>query len=281
LLVTAFPQVTLPGGRTVFCLKPGQAKFNASEVPSYFGHSIALNQGAVVFDVGAHIGLFSLSVYDQFGPDVSVYAFEPVPAIFAVLEANVRDLPAGAVTALPFGLSNTARTIDFSYFPAIPSMSAAADYRPDSWFDEMEDAYMRGQKDRGYPVLKWLPAPLRPPVLNAWRNRVLRKRIGTLTSTKETVRCALRTVSDVIGEYRIPRINLLKIDVEGSEMDVIAGIEDRDWPKVQQVVVELESCSRNGARLSQALGARGFRHVEIEETGWQHLLDIGLLFARR
>jgi FkbM family methyltransferase len=277
----ALPQVTLSSGRTVFCLKPGQAKFNATEVPSYFEHSITVNDGAIVFDVGAHIGLFSLWVFDHFGPNVSIYAFEPVPAIFEVLAANVRELPPGVVKPLPFGLSKAAGTLDFSYFPAIPSMSAATDYRPDSWFTEMEDAYMRGQKDRGYPVLQWLPAPVRPALLNVWRKRVLRKRIGQLTSTKETVRCTLKTVSDVISEHRIPRIDLLKIDVEGSEMDVIAGIEDRDWPKVQQVVVELEACSRNGARLSQILRERGFRHIELEESGWQHLLDIGLLFARR
>ena len=277
----SYPQVTLSTGRTVFCLKPGQAKFNAAEVPTYFEHSITVNDGAIVFDVGAHIGLFSLSVYDRFGPNVRIYAFEPVPDIFAVLDANLRALPSGVSEALPYGLSRTAGTMDFTYFPAIPSMSAATAYRPDSWFTEMEDAYVRGQKDRGYPVLRWLPAPFRPAALTLWRNRVLKKRIGQVTSTKQTIRCQLRTVSDVISEYRIPRIDLLKIDVEGSEMDVIAGIGERDWPKVQQVVAELEGCAQKAEHLSQVLRERGFSHIEIEESGWQNLVDIGLLFARR
>lgn len=49
------------------------------------------------------------------------------------------------------------------------------------------------------------------------------------------------TLTDVIRQHRIDRIDLLKIDVEESELDVLAGIADGDWSKIKQVVIEVES----------------------------------------
>ena len=36
-------------------------------------------------------------------------------------------------------------------------------------------------------------------------------------------------------------VGLLKLDVEGSEVEVLRGIEEEDWPRLQQVVVETHS----------------------------------------
>jgi FkbM family methyltransferase len=48
-----------------------------------------LRRGDVVLDVGAHVGLFTLVSALEVGPVGEVHAFEPVPANFAALEANV------------------------------------------------------------------------------------------------------------------------------------------------------------------------------------------------
>lgn len=55
----------------------------------------------------------------------------------------------------------------------------------------------------------------------------------------ETVKCQVRRLSDVIREQNIKQIDLLKIDVEKSELDVLEGIEDSDWTKIKQLVVEV------------------------------------------
>jgi FkbM family methyltransferase len=44
----------------------------------------------VVFDVGAHIGYFALLLSKLVGPHGKVFAFEPLPENFKVLEENVR-----------------------------------------------------------------------------------------------------------------------------------------------------------------------------------------------
>ncbi|MDZ8257289.1 FkbM family methyltransferase [Nostoc sp. ChiQUE01b] len=43
--------------------------------------------------------------------------------------------------------------------------------------------------------------------------------------------CQLRTLSDVLGEQNVERIDLLKIDAYKSELDVIKGIKHEDWKK--------------------------------------------------
>jgi len=55
----------------------------------------------------------------------------------------------------------------------------------------------------------------------------------------EPITCQFRTLSDVIHENVIERIDLLKIDVEKSELDVLSGIQDDDWQMIKQIVLEV------------------------------------------
>ena len=48
----------------------------------------------------------------------------------------------------------------------------------------------------------------------------------------ERFACQLKTLSEVIRESQVERIDLLKVDVEKSELDVLAGIDEDDWPKI-------------------------------------------------
>src|SRR5690348_5909281 len=54
----------------------------------YLRGGIVLREDSVVFDVGANIGMFSLFIGARC-PSARVYAFEPVPEVFAKLQQNV------------------------------------------------------------------------------------------------------------------------------------------------------------------------------------------------
>ena len=281
----SFPQVTLPNGRTVSCLRKLEAKFLAGEMPSYFQHDISVRAGDIVFDVGANIGLFSLWVYDHFGPDVAIYAFEPVPSIFQVLELNIRTLPSITVKPLPFGLSRVRNTVEFTYYPDEPGWSSASQYRPGYWLEfqhtAMKEGILRWRQNLGYPLLRWLPASVRPRVLRVLVDVSMNRRATRISRTAETIQCEVRTVSDVMREHGIPRIDLLKVDVEGAEMDVLAGIDERDWQNIGQVVAELDIHSESARPVSQLLHDHGFQTIELEQSIYQRDADTGLLFARR
>lgn len=52
-----------------------------------------LFQGAVVIDIGAHIGFFSMLTAELVGENGKVYSFEPTPSTGEVLQKNVRPYP--------------------------------------------------------------------------------------------------------------------------------------------------------------------------------------------
>ncbi|MET0621401.1 MAG: amino acid adenylation domain-containing protein, partial [Pyrinomonadaceae bacterium] len=80
----------------------------------------------------------------------------------------------------------------------------------------------------------------------------------------ERVKCRRRTISEVMREEGVERIDLLKIEAEKSEFDVLAGIEEQDWPKVRQVVIEVEERGGLPGRVTGLLGAKGFE-VSVEQ----------------
>src|SRR5262249_19857070 len=81
------------------------------ELQAYLRSWISLTPGMTVLDVGANVGMFTLFVKHQV-PDAKVYAFEPNPEVFKVLNANLL-LYAPEAQRFGFGLSNHNREADF------------------------------------------------------------------------------------------------------------------------------------------------------------------------
>ncbi|HEU5375092.1 MAG TPA: FkbM family methyltransferase, partial [Ktedonobacteraceae bacterium] len=59
-----------------------------------------------------------------------------------------------------------------------------------------------------------------------------------LFSKVKTCTCTLTTLSNMIQKETITKIDLLKIDVERAELDVLNGIQQKDWRKLKQIVLE-------------------------------------------
>jgi hypothetical protein len=95
----------------------------------------------------------------------------------------------------------------------------------------------------------------------------------------------VRTVSEVIAEHGIERIDVLKIDVERSEVEVLEGIRDEDWPKIRQVVLEVDTTA-NRDRVLAMLEARGFRCwtrdlITVDDAGGGAEVYVAMVYARR
>jgi len=88
---------------------------------------------------------------------------------------------------------------------------------------------------------------------------------------RRTYECPLTSVSDIIRENGIDKIDLLKIDAEKSELDIIKGIEDLDWPKIDQIVVEIHDPTREAIkRVENLLIEKGYRCAVEQETLLEH-----------
>ena len=73
-----------------------------------------------------------------------------------------------------------------------------------------------------------------PEVLKHWTVSPCRRYVRNTLLRTDTQRCAMTTVSALMAEHDLDCIDLLKIDVEGAELDVLRGIRPEDWPRIHQ-----------------------------------------------
>jgi len=265
--------MTLPDGRSVSTLCEANTRIAwdeifAAKIYDLFG--ISLHDGDTVFDVGANIGLAVLWVGDRIQRG-TVHAFEPIPATFAALERNVGRHPRLDVRLHHAGASDRSGTATFTFYPLTstsssmyPDDSAAAREESDRFIVDDLRRRLGGGIDL---VPRWLTRSV-AGMVRRWYQR----------STRVT--CRLVRLSDIIDEARVDRIDLLKVDVEGAEFDVMAGIEPRHWPLVRQAIVEVHEGPEACRRMEAILAGQGF-----VTSCWQQAPEIfprhWLVYARR
>lgn len=251
----------LPNNRQVYCFDKNEAYILYLHVSEYLKHGITVKQGDLIFDVGANIGLFTIMLHDLFGEDVSVYAFEPIPDTYGILERNLQTLSSQTIYSLPLGLSDANKLAEFSYSPDGSALSSIYPY------DDVEQSMIKRAFIR---TLNYLPknAPFLLKFLNKMPSQVLNfvlSRMAQKAFDFRQVTCQMKTVSELIAEFNIPVINLLKIDVEKSELDVIRGIEEKDWEKINQIIIEVHDISDRISVLTHMLHSHGFKRVHVEQ----------------
>ena len=263
-------RVTLDDGLSIHCLVKSEAVVLDHHVQGYFHHGIAVGPEDVVVDVGANIGVFGIRAVQRH-PTVRVFAFEPIPSIFHVLKKNSVLHGDGRLTALPYGLSVTTSSATLLYYPKSPALSTA---HPEFWDNhpEMLAAAVEGTIQNPPPRLRM--ARFLPRALSHWLARRLRTR-------PQTVRCELRTLSSVIDEFAIDRIDLLKIDCEGAEFDVLQGIDPHHWPRVRAVVAEVHDVDGRLQKVIEHLTHYGIDQIVVEQEAGLERTVLRNVFATR
>lgn len=233
-----------------------QLWFQLTEVVAertYLQHGIDVREGDVVLDVGANVGVAAAFFASECKAGL-VHSFEPVPPLFELLRENVRHWD--ACVAHGYGLSSAAATAEITFYPDAAAMSGL-------YADAAED---RGRVQR-YLINSGISAEV--------ADRQLEGRYRGVPLS-----CELRTLSTVLREHRLRRVDLLKIDVEKAELDVLAGIEAGDWARIMQVVIEVHGEHDRIARISSTLTGHGFSVATEQDPLWRGA-GIQMLYARR
>ena len=103
---------------------------------------------------------------------------------------------------------------------------------------------------------------------------------GALKGKVEYI-CQLRALSEVIRETEVSEISLLKIDAEGSELEILSSISPQDWPKIRQIAMEVHGTKPDDvSKIRSILDQQKFKYVMEEE---KHFQTSGILncYARR
>jgi FkbM family methyltransferase len=261
----ALRRATLPNGMNVaYQTKAELDQFyeDIFEREVYTSHGIVLADGATVFDVGANIGLFTVFVAHRVR-GARILAFEPAPPLFEILAANTLWCR-GEVLLFDCGLSDREGTAELTFYPRTSGMSS---FHADLGEERAAlRALFHHRAEEGLPGME--------EVMRS-EDRLLDRRLAAETYTRP-----IRTLSGVVAEVGIERIDLLKVDVEKSEAEVLSGIAEGDWPKVRQIAAEVHDLAGRLAAIAADLGRRGFA-VTFEQEALYQGTDRYNLYARR
>jgi FkbM family methyltransferase len=151
----------------------------------YWGHDLdelcflwnMLRPEMVVFDVGAHHGIYSVLAAKRVGSGGRVVAFEPSPAECRRLRLHLRMNAISTVAVEPMALSSSSGQAEF--FRVI-------------------DGY-KGRSGLRFPLFPDSPSPVEP------------------------MRVEVTTLDEYVRKHRIERLDLMKVDVEGAELEILRG----------------------------------------------------------
>jgi FkbM family methyltransferase len=268
-------EASLPDGTRVFSVQPGEVRPLYQQVQEYCRHGIRIKEGDIVFDVGANIGLFALWLRQSVGANLRIYSFEPIPAVFDALEHNARRFATEQHwKVFRCGLGRRAGPATFGYCHRATALSSTYPDESAEAVVALRNTLQRNARHlpQGLCWLRYLPGFLFRPCVDF----LLR-----WSFTTEKVVCAVRTVSDVIREQQVRRIDLLKVDVERAEWDVLQGIEPADWAIIRQVVIEVHDLQGRLTKVTTLLAKNGFDTIEVEQEPLFEGSEIYNLYALR
>jgi amino acid adenylation domain-containing protein/FkbM family methyltransferase len=247
------PRYTLPNELTIAYQGKVEAyqlyeKIFSKEI--YVKHGIVINDGDCVVDVGANIGLFSLFVH-QARDGISLYAFEPAPALFDILQVNM-TLHGVDAELFDCGLSSETRSTQFTFYSNSSFLSSfQADEQDQYILKSLALKYLQ----RHLPCLTTLPEHAEELIDERFEAK--------------TLDCHSKTLSDIIGENNIDQIDLLKISAPRGELGILEGIDNDDWKRIRQITLEVYAVAQE--QIERILNL-------LEQRGYEAIMDQAPLF---
>jgi FkbM family methyltransferase len=270
LTIASQPRYTLPNNLAIAHLNKNETDFlyeEIFEINAYLKHGITIKDGDCIFDVGTNIGLFSLFAHLN-ADHVKIYGFEPNPFVFEKLELNTALYEVDA-KLFNCGLSGETKTANFTFYPKFSFLSGL--YADADAEKEIVKSFLHKQptKNLGGLVKTKNLGGLAPLT----EEEELLDELLTDKFKSETFEVPLRTLSEIIKENHIKNIDLLKINVEKSEWDVLAGIAEEDWQKIHQIALEVHDIENRLGQVIALFEKQGY-HIVVEQD-WS--LDDGFI----
>lgn len=201
---------------------------------------VKLPDKAFIIDAGANIGFFTLYMKKKY-PSSRILAFEPAPETFKNLSKNIElhNTKEGVeIHECALGSKNTTKT--FTFYPNFPGNSTLV---PEEKKLALKAAHELSS-DMGKDVERMYQNP-------------------------QEVSVPLRRLSYFLKDVEnLTRIDLLKIDVEGVELETLLGLDDHHLALVRNVIIEICDLAEGQLKkLETFLESKGFI-IKTEASDW-------------
>lgn len=222
--MTAAELIEFEDGLMVFASSKMETRFLHDEIfrAGCYDH-VELPQRPLVVDAGANIGMFALYIKRRY-PAAEILAFEPAPESATVLRQNIQLHGLAGITVHEVALgSQPEKTAPFTYYPSSPGSSTR------------------------YPEQT---GPARAAV-----GRIFSDRVAERLYRGREITVPVERLSAFLAAGR--PVDLLKIDVEGAELDVLQSIDPPHWPLIRQAILEVRENAGHLAAVCDLLSSHG------------------------
>ena len=178
---------------------------------------------ALVVDAGANIGMFALFIKHRF-PDAEILAFEPAPDTAEVLRQNIRLHDLQSVVVHQVGLGATGQAdAPFTFYPSLPGNSTR---HPE-------------QKESAKAAL----------------TRFYSARVAERLYQHRDLTVTVERLSTFLAADR--PVDLLKVNVQGDELELLLGIDSAHWPLIRQAILKVQDHENRLAAVCDLLRSHG------------------------
>lgn len=252
----------LPNGMSVAFDSWSEIEYLYKEVFSdetYMGGGVEIRDGATIVDLGANVGMFSLYAASK-ARSLRIVAVEPVPRSCHLLRTNLETHGLDATVLQAAAGSEDREVVSFFRYPHLSLISGD---RPDPESERL--AVRQYIRETEPELVSQIPEPLLEELLD-------------YKLTAEEIHCRMVCVSSILESTGLDVVDLLKVDVEGAELDVLQGIAPDDWPKFRQMTIEVHDTGGRLAALVELLEGHGFA-VDYEQQDTLQGTNLYQLFA--
>jgi len=253
--------ITLADKTKIHCISTLEAQMLDIHVSGYLNDNIVINNGDTIVDIGANIGLFGHRLSQRY-KDIKIIAIEPIQSIFEVLQENVKLSENHNYKIFPYGISNKNESKDIVYYPNSTPMST---FNSELWNNNQLLLAFTGTMNNAPKIWWWAKfvPTLFYPMIVYWLKR-----------GSKNITCELKTLSYIIEDNSLEKIDLLKIDCEGNELKVLNGIAPKHWKIIKQIIIEIHNINDRYHTISKLLIKEGFKLKTFKE---ESLKDTNLL----
>jgi len=213
----------------------------------------------IYFDVGGNNGLYSLYLNEN-NENIQVHVFEPVNELYQNIVWNINQTKKtnNKFFINNIGLGEVKKEIEINYFPNADALSTIKN-------DLIEKK--KAITNQKCKLVKNIP------IINTLCKNLMKKIIDNNNFNSEKRKIKIDTLNNYILNKNITRIDIMKIDVEGYELEVLYGINSENFKKIKTIFIEIENYRENYKnQIINILSKNNFNYKIIGNSDWIDLI---------